>query len=311
MTSEQHGFSLPEPPPLPRAVPLPPPIREPVWPVFLVVFLSLVVQVMGLGLIGLVAVLRYPEARESAEALRIVLTQATEEPQAILIGASGVMVGFGVLAVFAASLSRHPIHETLRLAKPAEDAGVIVLAIVGVLSLQTAFIAADELGWLPESSVLQDLSAKLSSLSGPERLWAILVIGIAPGIFEELLFRGYIQTGFRRRWGPWVGSFLAAVLFGICHLDLTQGMFAALMGWYLGLLTERTNSLWPAVLCHATNNTIATVLALGNEQTMPGRPDLVFGFAALIVVVTAWSIVAPMVVARKEGETSPPPNVLP
>jgi len=305
MASEQNGLSLPEPPPSPQAASLRPRLREPVWPIFLVVVLSLVVQVMGLGLIGLVAVLRYPEARESADALRIVLTQATDEPQAILIGASGVMMGFGSLAFFAASLSRHPIRETLRLAKPAGDAGVIVLAIVGVLSLQTAFIAAGELGWLPESDVLRELSGKLAMLSGPEKLWAILVIGIAPGIFEELLFRGYIQTGFRRRWGPWLASFLAAVLFGICHLDFTQGMFAALMGWYLGLLTERTNSLWPAVLCHGTNNTIATVLALGNEPTMPGRPELVFGFATLIVLLTAWSIVGPMLVVRQGDETSP------
>lgn len=305
MTPDHDGQLLPEPLPLPPQVPIPPPLpREPVWPVFLVVFLSLVAQVMGLGLIGLVAILRYPEARESPEALRVVLTQATHEPQAILIGATGVMLGFGVLAFGAASLSRHPIAETLRLERPQGGPGLVVLALVGILSLQTVFIAADELGWLPESSVLQEMSTKLGSLSGPEKLWAVLVIGIAPGIFEELLFRGYIQTGFRRRWGPWVGSFLAAALFGLCHLDVTQGLFAAIMGWYLGLLTERTNSLFPAVLCHATNNTVATVMALGTEQNMPGRPDVVFFFASLVVLLTAYRIVGPMATPRKQVDAA-------
>lgn len=305
MTPDHDGQLLPEPPPLPPQVPIPPPLpREPVWPVFLVVFLSLVAQVMGLGLIGLVAILRYPEARESPEALRVVLTQATHEPQAILIGATGVMLGFGVLAFGAAGLSRHPIRETLRLERPQGGPGLVVLALVGILSLQTVFIAADELGWLPESSVLQEMSSKLGSLSGPEKLWAVIVIGIAPGIFEELLFRGYIQTGFRRRWGPWIGSFLAAALFGLCHLDVTQGLFAAIMGWYLGLLTERTNSLFPAVLCHASNNTVATVMALGTEQTMPGRPDVVFFFASLVVLLTAYRIVGPMVTPRKQVDVA-------
>lgn len=301
MTYDDNGPCLPVPPPLPPAVP-PPPVtaREPVWPVFVVIFLSLVVQVMGLGLIGLVAILRYPEARQSPEALRAVLTQATHEPQAILIGATGVMLGFGALAFFAATVfSRQPIRESLRLGRPQCDAGLIVLAILGILSLQIAFIAADELGWLPKSSVLEELSGKIAALSGPEKLWAVLVIGIAPGIFEEILFRGYVQTGLRRRWGPWVGSTLAAILFGLCHMDLTQGLFAAVMGLYLGLLTERTNSVLPAMLCHATNNTVATVLALGSETTMPGRPGLVLPFALLIVLLTGYRIVGPMLAPHR------------
>ena len=305
MASDHDGPLSSEPPPLPPQGSLPPPLpREPVWPVFLVVFLSLIAQVMGLGLIGLVALLRYPEAFESADALRVVLAQATHQPRAILIGATGVMLGFGVLAFGAAGLSRHPIRETLRLERPQGGPGVVVLALVGIMSLQTVFIAADELGWLPKSNVLQEMGSKLGSLSGPEKLWAILVIGIAPGIFEELLFRGYIQTGLRRRWGPWIGSFVAAVLFGVCHLDLTQGLFAGIMGWYLGLLTERTNSLLPAMLCHATNNTVATVMALGTEQTIPGRPDLVFLFASLIVLLTAYRIVGPMMVPHKQDDAS-------
>jgi hypothetical protein len=273
-------------------------VRKPVWPVFVVVFLSLIVQVMGLGLIGLVAIIRYPEARQSPEALQAVLAQATHEPQAILIGATGVMLGFGALAFLGSVFSRQPVREALRLERPQGDPGLIIQAIVGILALQIAFIAADELGWLPKSDVLEELSGKLAALSGPEKLWAVLVIGIAPGIFEEILFRGYVQTGLRRRWGPWIGSILAAIIFGLCHLDLTQGLFAGVMGLYLGLLTERTNSVLPAMLCHATNNTVATVLALGTEQTMPGRAELVLPFALLIVLLTAYRIVGPMLAPR-------------
>ena len=300
MVYDDNVLWLPGPPPLPPVEPPPPlPVRAPVWPVFVVVFLSLIVQVMGLGLIGLVAIIRYPEARQSPEALQAVLAQATHEPQAILIGATGVMLGFGALAFLGAVVfSRQPVHQALRLERPQGDPGLMVLAIVGILALQIAFIAADELGWLPKSDVLEELSGKLAALNGPEKLWAVLIIGIAPGIFEEILFRGYVQTGLRRRWGPWVGSVLAAIIFGLCHLDLTQGLFAAVMGLYLGLLTERTNSVLPAMLCHSTNNTVATVLALGTEQTMPGRAELVLPFAVLIVLVTAYRIAGPMLAPR-------------
>src|SRR5438067_2099052 len=78
----------------------------------------------------------------------------------------------------------------------------------------------------------------------------IVVIGIMPGIGEELLCRGYIQTRLSQRWGRTVSILVTAILFAILHMDPLQSTFAFGLGVYLGLITERTGSLRPAMVCH-------------------------------------------------------------
>lgn len=289
-----------EPPPLPLLPIAEAASRPKVWPVFLVVFLSLWVQALGLGVIGLLAILEHPEARQSRQGLQHVLLEATETPRSLLLATAITMLGFGLLAVVATRLSRESLQERLRLSAPRTDAGTNVLAILGVMCIQAAFMAAAQLGWLPSSPALQELGRRMAALTGIEQLLAVLIIGMAPGVCEELLFRGYAQSGLSRRWGPWVATLLTALMFGFCHLDVVQGAFAALMGVYLGLLTERAESILPAMLCHATNNTVATVLGFGMGDVEFSRPGLVFCSALIIVLATGWRIALPMVKASPQ-----------
>jgi membrane protease YdiL (CAAX protease family) len=53
---------------------------------------------------------------------------------------------------------------------------------------------------------------------------------------------------------------VASVLFGIIHFDWVQGSFAVFLGLWLGEITDRTGSVWPAVVGHAVNNAGATVM---------------------------------------------------
>jgi hypothetical protein len=43
-----------------------------------------------------------------------------------------------------------------------------------------------------------------------------------------------------------------------------------LLGLYLGELTERTGSIWPAIVCHTVNNSLSTLLAPFAGREMGG-----------------------------------------
>ena len=114
-------------------------------------------------------------------------------------------------------------------------------------------------------------------------MWAVvLAIGVAPGIAEELLFRGYIQTRFSQRWGVGWGVLWTALLFGVMHLDFIHGVFAFALGVYLGYLTEWTGSIVPAMICHAANNTYQTLATAWGLDVTGDAANV----AALIVGVT-------------------------
>ncbi len=147
-------------------------------------------------------------------------------------------------------------------------------------------IASACLGWVPRSRMLEDFGTLISEMSGLTLVGAVLVIGLGPGIGEELLFRGYIQTRLRRRWGPGWAILLTSILFGVMHIDPVQGTFAMGVGFFLGYLTERTGSLWPAMVCHTVNNMVSIL------QTGLGGPEIEGELANAVTVVASILVVA-------------------
>lgn len=277
------------------------PVKPPVWPIFLVLLLSIGVQLISLGVTGALVIFRHPEALRSPAELQFVLREALESPDAFLLNAAVTMLGLGLLAAGATWLGGERCRDRLRLKQPTGTPGLMLMAFVGVLCLQLAFMAASQLEYLPQSDVLEEMFIKINALDPVGKLVAIVVIGVAPGVCEEALFRGYVQTGFTRRWGPWRGALITGFLFGLLHFNLVQGLFAMVLGVYLGLLTERTGSVLPAMFLHGTNNVIATLLAIGNWDPVIPRPEFVLGVAFFVVVMTEYWVAAPIIAKSVTG----------
>lgn len=91
---------------------------------------------------------------------------------------------------------------------------------------------------------------------GPELLMQFLALCVMPAIAEELLFRGAFQ-GLMRPCGSAAAIFAPALLFGLLHLDLAQGLTAFACGVFLGWLAERSGSILPGMLLHLVNNALA------------------------------------------------------
>ncbi|MCA9255214.1 MAG: CPBP family intramembrane metalloprotease [Phycisphaerales bacterium] len=91
----------------------------------------------------------------------------------------------------------------------------------------------------------------------------MLLFGVLTGIHEELLFRGLLLTRFNALTRNKAASVLAcAVLFGMVHAY--QGPMGMLqtgaIGLVLGTITTMTRSLWPAIIGHATFNSLQLAL---------------------------------------------------
>ena len=91
-------------------------------------------------------------------------------------------------------------------------------------------------------------------------LWFIIfVVGILPGICEEVMFRGFILSALRKK-GLWYGIILSAVLFGAFHLDPFRFIPVTLLGIWLGYLAVKTNSLYVPILAHFSQNSLAILI---------------------------------------------------
>jgi sodium transport system permease protein len=95
----------------------------------------------------------------------------------------------------------------------------------------------------------------MSDASQP--LWFVLLtFAVAPAVCEELVFRGFLLSGFGRRGRIAVAIGLSSVAFGIIHMIPEQVFNTALLGVVLGTLAIRSNSLLPCVLFHFLNNAL-------------------------------------------------------
>jgi membrane protease YdiL (CAAX protease family) len=109
-----------------------------------------------------------------------------------------------------------------------------------------------------------------------DRMWTILaeptgVLGLLAmmfpyllwGFYQELVYRGILQTELVRRWGSAAGILVANVLFtfGPLHfyhfsrtspLPMFAGIFA--IGLFFGVLFQRSGNLWMVAIAHGIGN---------------------------------------------------------
>jgi uncharacterized protein len=171
----------------------------------------------------------------------------------------------------AARLSPAPWQERLRLGPPRCSWAVVPVLILGVLALSQALDALVVLLDLQNRGFLPRLRQLVRSLPPGSLAALAVVMGAAPGFCEEVFFRGYLQTRLTERWGPAAAVALSALLFGVLHLDAVQGPMATVLGLYLGHVAWRAGSVWPAVVCHAANNVVATLGGALLPENMGGR----------------------------------------
>jgi len=87
---------------------------------------------------------------------------------------------------------------------------------------------------------------------------AIIAVVLAP-VVEELLFRGAMLHGFRRRWSVRTSVGLMALIFAAIHIDLGDPYwpgvaYTGVIAVVFAMLRLRTGSLVPAMIAHATYN---------------------------------------------------------
>ncbi|MFL5246016.1 MAG: ABC transporter permease subunit/CPBP intramembrane protease [Gemmataceae bacterium] len=96
--------------------------------------------------------------------------------------------------------------------------------------------------------------------------WQVfLAVAVLPALCEELAFRGLILSGLRRRYGPWKAIALSSFLFALYHMNVFKFAPAFILGLVLGLLTERSRSLLPAVMFQITHNGLRVGLVVLNN----------------------------------------------
>ena len=107
--------------------------------------------------------------------------------------------------------------------------------------------------------LLSDAFRETAAAQAAVPVWmGVLLYGIAAPFSEEVLFRGMFYRKAREAFGGekrrWAASIFSALLFGIYHGNLVQGIYAFLIGILLCMVYERAGKLSAAVMFHGAGN---------------------------------------------------------
>lgn len=98
------------------------------------------------------------------------------------------------------------------------------------------------------------------SLYGGSIIFEFIAMVIIAPLLEEILFRGIIFARLREYMSVKVAIVISALIFGIIHGNVVQGIYAFIIGVCLAYIYERYNTLLAAVLFHMSANLMSVIM---------------------------------------------------
>jgi membrane protease YdiL (CAAX protease family) len=134
-----------------------------------------------------------------------------------------------------------------------DAASMVAISFLFVALASGYFWTLERLG-VPMAST----SATLTQAGWP--LWSLLLlISVMPAVFEELAFRGVIQSGLERVFNARDAWLIQAALFSVLHLSPLMFPSHFLMGLCFGYLRRRSRSIYPGMLLHGCWNALVVL----------------------------------------------------
>ena len=173
-------------------------------------------------------------------------------------GVAGTQIIILLLPLLFVIYTKRSIKETYSFKKPAVTSvlGGVVL-VLGVLLLGILLTVFTSM-LFPNDAELSGESID-STLTGHGFLLTLFVAALMPAICEEMMFRGFVLSSFRKRYKIVTSILLVAAVFGIYHMSIVRFFTTALLGAALALTVYYAGSIFPAMLMHFCNNGIAVL----------------------------------------------------
>jgi len=140
----------------------------------------------------------------------------------------------------------------------ARSVGLLLIAYLIYIAALATYSAL--VGTPNQQDIARDLGLDSGALKAA--LAALMIAGLAP-VSEELFFRGMLFGGLRASLPFLPAALISAVVFGSLHLPTGASTVPPLIlfGFLLAWVYERSGSIWPAVILHAINNSLALALS--------------------------------------------------
>ncbi len=175
-----------------------------------------------------------------------------------IVGQTFMIIPLVIFLLF----KKEPLLKTLRINPVAIS--ILLYTFIFSLGLIILFDEIDRLIQIfrPAPQYINDLNTLLQTESILGFFLLFTAIAIIAPIGEELLFRGFLQQYLEKYWRDITKAILIiALFFAFIHMNPYWFIQIYMLGIILGFLSWKTNSIFPSLILHNLNNTIALMLS--------------------------------------------------
>jgi membrane protease YdiL (CAAX protease family) len=176
-------------------------------------------------------------------------------------------------------LKKFDLRETLRI-KQVPHSLYLISAFIGIsATILSSEIDAYLIPLFPKNGLFQWFQEMMNHLPEMMKIKTVsdgillfFATVVVAAVLEELLFRGFLQKALENNNGAIFAIFVSSLLFSIVHGNVLWGIQIFLIGILLGWVAWKSNSIFPGMIIHGTNNGIAIIFM--NLSVNPVQPDL-------------------------------------
>jgi uncharacterized protein len=269
--------SLHDAPELPAGIDRPPPPDKPrwrPWTAWVGLIAAFGAALVGAFLVGAVGAAAGSDFGDPSPAVNIVGTIV----QDVCLVASAL--------VFAGMSGRPlPAQFGLRPTPPWKALAWMVAAFV-TFYIVTAVWVAIVGGDTNDEKLPDELGADRSTIA---LLAVAFLVSVVAPMAEEFFFRGFFYGAMRNWRGVLPAAIITGLIFGAIHAGSADWQFLlplGVFGFVLCLLRERTGSLYPCIVLHCANNS----LAFGVSQDWGWQIPVLFAAALSLITLAALAV---------------------
>lgn len=115
---------------------------------------------------------------------------------------------------------------------------------------------------LPIDGILGDYSNVKASYEAGSIWIQIVMLGVVTPMAEELLFRGLVYKRLKIYYDVTIAAYISAIIFGVAHFNLVQGIYAFVMGIVFTFIYEKMENIYVPMIIHVAANLMAVFTSI-------------------------------------------------
>ena len=197
-----------------------------------------------------------------------------------------IFIWFGIIYISKSGEKKEPIGMAALFSTELKD--YVFIGWLGISLGICLSVAVSIFGISEQDEAFKQVNELIES----QPFWLkIASVGIIIPIQEELMYRGLIYKNIEQRYDYIKAAVISSTVFAVMHMNLSQGIYAFLMGFVLAFIYQKTKNIYACITFHCSANIFAVFVSTNTVNEFLMENMYLVPAVLLCMIVSAYVII--------------------